>query len=159
MESSPENDCDLLEKEALDAEILSAAHAQKERDVPGPSGEGTYCADASDDEDDALAFSRSLFFKNKSGKRKPRTSTPNAKSREREKPAKKNVSKKAKRATGAEEQSTVLSFLERAQKKDETFLERMAQAEKESRREQQKFSMDALAMLGNILKDVAKGKE
>ena len=159
VESSPENDCDLLEKEALDGEILSAAHAQKERDTPGPSGEGTYCADASDDEDDALAFSRSLFFKNKSGKRKPRTSTPNTKSREREKPAKKNVSKKAKRTTGAEEQSTVLSFLERAQERDEAFLERMAEAEKESRREQQKFSMDALAMLENTLKDVAKGKE
>lgn len=60
---------------------------------------------------------------------------------------------------GAEEQSTVLSFLERAQEKDEAFMERMAEAERERRRQQQKFSMDALVMLGNILKDVAKGKE
>ena len=65
VDSSPENDCNLLDKEALDAEILSAAHAHKERDAPGPSGESTYCADGSDDEDDALASSRSLFFKNK----------------------------------------------------------------------------------------------
>ena len=35
----------------------------------------------------------------------------------------------------------------------------MAEAEKESRREQQRFSMDALKMLGNTLKDVANGKE
>ena len=38
-------------------------------------------------------------------------------------------------------------------------MERIAEAEKESRRERQKLSMDALTMLGNILKDVAKGKE
>lgn len=155
VESSLENDCDLLEKEALDMEILLAAQAQKERDALGPSGEGTNCADGSDDEDDALAFLRSLFFKNKSGKRKLRTSTPNAKSRAGEKPA----SKKAKPATGAEEQSTMLPFLERAQERDEALLERMAKAEKESRRQQQKFSMDALPMLQNILEDIAKGKE
>ena len=77
----------------------------------------------------------------------------------REKPAKKDVSKKAKSSTGEEEKSTVLSFLERAPERDEKFMERIAEAEKESQREQQKFSMDALAMLGNILKDVAKGKE
>lgn len=156
VESSPESDHDFLEKGALDEEILSTARAQKKRDAHGPSGERTDCADDSDDENEALAFSKSLFFKNKSGKRK-RTSTPNAKSRAGEKPAKKNVSKKGKGATGAAEQSTVLSFLERAQKRDEAFMERMAEAEKESRREQQKFSMDALAMLGNILKDVSKG--
>ena len=38
-------------------------------------------------------------------------------------------------------------------------MERMAEAESENRREQQKFSMDALKMLGVILKDVANGKE
>lgn len=53
----------------------------------------------------------------------------------------------------------MLSFMKRAQKRDEAFMERMAEAERESRREQQKFSMDALKMLGNILKDVANGKE
>jgi len=35
----------------------------------------------------------------------------------------------------------------------------MVEAERESRREQQKFALDALKMLGNILKDVANGKE
>ena len=43
-----------------------------------------------------------------------------------------NVSKKGKGETGAEEQCTVLSFLERAQKRDEPFMKRMAEAEKES---------------------------
>lgn len=38
-------------------------------------------------------------------------------------------------------------------------MERMAEAERASRQQQQNFSMDALAMLGNILKDVSKGKE
>lgn len=72
---------------------------------------------------------------------------------------KKNSRKKAKGGVGAKEQGTVLSFLERAQEKDEAFMEKMAKAERESRQQQQKFSTDALAMLGNIPKDVTKGKE
>ena len=35
------------------------------------------------------------------------------------------------------------------QEKDEAFMERMAEAERVSRQQQQTFSMDALAMLGN----------
>ena len=54
---------------------------------------------------------------------------------------------------------TLISFLERSQERDEAFMERMAEAEREYRKDQQKFSMDALAMLGNILKDVSKGNE
>ena len=154
VDSSPEIDQDLLEKEALDEEMWAAARAQKERDTPGTSG-----ADGSKEEDADLAFAKSLFFKNKSGKRKgPSTSTPNPKSRAVES-AKKNPRKKTKGGAGAEEQSAVLSFLERAQEKDEAFMERMAEAERVSRQQQQTFSMDALAMLGNILKDVTKGKE
>lgn len=38
-------------------------------------------------------------------------------------------------------------------------MERMAEAEREYRKDQQKFFMDALAMLGNILKDVSKENE
>ena len=157
VDSSPEIDQDLLEKEALDEEMWAAARAQKERDTPGTSG-----ADGSEEEDADLAFAKSLFFKNKSGKRKgPSTSTPNPKSRavESAKSAKKNPRKKTKGGAGAEEQSAVLSFLERAQEKDEAFMERMAEAERVNRQQQQKFSMDALAMLGNILKDATKGKE
>ena len=157
VDSSPEIDQDLLEKEALDEEMWAAARAQKERDTPGTSG-----ADGSEEEDADLAFAKSLFFKNKSGKRKgPSTSTPNPKSRavELAKSAKKNPRKKTKGGAGAEEQGAVLSFLERAQEKDEAFMERMAEAERVNRQQQQKFSMDALAMLGNILKDVTKGKE
>ena len=158
--SFPEIDQDLLDKEALDEEILAAARTQEERDMRGTSGESSYSADGFEEGDKAVTFTKSLIFKNKSGKRKGMsTSTPNPKSRAGEKLAKKNSRKKAKGGAGAEEQSTVLSFLERAQGKDEAFMERMVEAERESRRQQQKSSMDALAMLGNILKDVAKGKE
>lgn len=38
-------------------------------------------------------------------------------------------------------------------------MEQMAEAEREYGKDQQKFSKDALAMLGNILKDVSKGNE
>ena len=137
--------------------MLAAARAQKERNTPGTSG-----IDGSEEEDADMAFAKSLFFKNKSRKRKgPSTSTPNPKSRavESAKLAKKNPRKKTKGGAGTEEQSAVRSFLERAQEKDEAFMERMAESERVSRQQQQKFSMDALAMLGNILKDVTKGKE
>lgn len=155
--SSPEIDKDLLDKEALDEEILVAARAQKERDT---SGKSTYSADGFEEDNKLVAFAKSLFFKNKSRKRKG-TSTimPNPKSRAGKKLVKKNSRKKAKGGVGAKEQGTVLSFLERAQEKDEAFMERMAKAERESRQQQQKFSTDALAMLGNIQKDVTKGKE
>ena len=158
--SSPEIDKDLLDKEALDEEILVAARAQKERDTPGTSGKSTYSADGFEEDDKVVAFAKSLFFKNKSRKRKG-TSTimPNPKSRAGKKLVKKNSRKKAKGGVGAKEQGTVLSFLERAQEKDEAFMEKMAKAERESRQQQQKFSTDALAMLGNIPKDVTKGKE
>lgn len=137
--------------------MLAAPRAQKERNTPGTSG-----VDGSEEEDADMAFAKSLFFKNKSGKRKgPSTSTPNPKSRalESAKSAKKNPRKKTKGGAGAEEQSAVLSFLERAQEKDEAFMNRMAEREMVSRQQQQKSSIDALAMLRNILKDVTKGKE
>lgn len=38
-------------------------------------------------------------------------------------------------------------------------MERMAEADRAYRRDQQQLFMDALAMLGNIRKDVSKGKE
>lgn len=53
----------------------------------------------------------------------------------------------------------MLSFMARAQERDKAFMERVAEAERESRREQQKFSMDTLKLLGNISKDVANAKE
>lgn len=161
-QSSPQIDQDIRYKEILDEEVSAAVSAQKRKlvqsdDLPGPSGEvGT----SDSEEDESLAFAKSLFFKNK-GKQGKCTSTPKStpkntpKSR---KDGKKAVRKKTKATTVADE-PTVLSFMERAQKRDEAFMERMAEAERESRREQQKFSMDALKMLGNILKDVANGKE
>ena len=38
-------------------------------------------------------------------------------------------------------------------------MEPTAEAEREYRKDQQKFSLDALAMLGNIPKDVSKGNK
>ena len=73
------------------------------------------------------------------------------------KDGKKAARKKVKAA--AADEPTVLSFLKRAQERDEVFMERMAEAERERRGEQQKFSMDALKTLGNILKDIASGKD
>ena len=51
-----------------------------------------------------------------------------------------------------------MTFLQKSQERDEAFMERMAEADREFRREQQKFSIDALSMLGNILKDISKEK-
>ena len=167
-------DQDILDKEIFDEEIAAAASAQNLKrkvvgsndpdDLPGPSGE-VYTSDS--EEDQPLAFAKSLFLKNKSKKGKY-TSTPKStpknepKNEPRNAPKSLKDGKKAARKkvkAAAADEPTVLSFLERAQERDEAFMERMAEAERESRREQQKFSMDALKMLGNILKDVANGKD
>ena len=167
-------DQDILDKEIFDEEIAAAASAQNLKrkvvgsddpdDLPGPSGE-VYTFDS--EEDQPLAFAKSLFLKNKSKKGKY-TSTPKStpknepKNEPRNAPKSLKDGKKAARKkvkAAAADEPTVLSFLERAQERDEAFMERMAEAERESRREQQKFSMDALKMLGNILKDVANGKD
>ena len=163
-------DQDILDREIFDAEIAAAASAQNLKrkvvgsddpdDLPGPSGE-VYTSDS--EEDQPLAFAKSLFLKNK-GKKGKCTSTPKStpKNAPRNAPKSLKDGKKAARKkvkAAAADEPTVLSFLERAQERDEAFMERMAEAERESRREQQKFSMDALKMLGNILKDVANGKD
>lgn len=161
-QSSPQIDQDIRDKQILDEEVCAAASAQKRKlvqsdDLPGPSGE----VGASDsDEDESLAFAKSSFFKNK-GRQGKCTSTPKSSAKntpKNRKDGKKAARKKTKAAAIADE-ATVLSFMERAQERDEAFMERMAEAERESRREQQKFSMDALKLLGNILKDVANAKE
>jgi len=161
-QGSPQIDQDIREKEIWDEEVCAAVSAQKRKlvqsdDLPGPSGEvGT----SDSEEDESLAFAKSLFFKNK-GKQGKRTSTPKSTPKNTPKSRKdgKKAARKKTKATAIADEPTVLSFMERAQERDEAFMERMAEAERESRREQQKFSMDALKMLGNILKDVANGKE
>ena len=99
-----------------------------------PKGEGYACtsgADVSEIEDADMAFPKSLFFKNKSGKRKgPSTSTPNPKSRavESTKSAKKNPRKKTKGGAGAEEPRSSFRALKghkKRMRKDEAFIERM----------------------------------
>ena len=72
-------------------------------------------------------------------------STPNNTPNSR-KDGKKAARKKTK-ATAVADEPTVLSFMEREQERDEAFMERMAEAERESRREQQTLSMDALKIL------------
>ena len=74
-----------------------------------------------------------------------------------EKPARRSIKKKGKGSSGVDE-PTSLSFLEQAQERDKSFMKRMAEADRHTR-DQQKFSMDALSMLGNILKDISKGNE
>ena len=76
-QSSPQIDQDIRDKEILDEEVCTAVSAQKRKlvqsdDLHGPSGEvGT-----SDlEEDESLAFAKSLFFKNK-GKQGKCTRTP-----------------------------------------------------------------------------------
>ena len=165
--SSPEVDRDDLEKEALDEEIVTASRVQKRRheNPSGPSGECDDLDDLTDESgsDESLAFSKALFFKPKGKNKKSRTSTPKKQKKRGagagEKTAASKSSKKKVKGTPGADEPTVLSFLERSQERDEAFMERMANADREYRREQQKFSMDALSMLGNILKDVVKGNE
>ena len=129
----------------------------KSDDLPGPSGEvGT----SDSEEDEKLAFAKSLFFKNK-GKQGKCTSTPKSSPRNTPKYRKdgKKAARKKTKATAIADEPTVLLFMERTQERDEAFMERMAEAKRESRREQEQFSMDALKLLGDILKDVANAKE
>ena len=126
------------------------------------------------DSHQSLAFAESLFFKSKGKNKKPLASTPVPKRREAalekklprkraadaaERPSKKGTKKKGKAASSGVDEPTLISFLEHSQERDEAFMERMAEAEREYQKDQQKFSMDALAMLGNILKDVSEGNE
>ena len=85
-------------------------------------------------------------------KKLPRKRTADA----AERPSKKGTKKKGKAGSSGVDEPTLI-FLEHSQERDEAFMEQMAEAEREYRKDQQKFSMDALAMLGNILKDVSKG--
>ena len=168
---------DILEKDALDEKICRAA--QKQRQGPAqnvsPPSECTVPSDGDEsDKDQSLAFAESLFVKRKGKNKKPLASTPVPKRREAdvekklprkraadtaERPSKKGTKKKGKAESSGVDEPTLISFLERSQERDEAFMERMAEAEREYRKDQQKFSMDALAMLGNILEDVSKGNE
>ena len=100
---SEEIERELLEKEALDDEILSAAERQT-RTGSGSSGECS--AQASHNSSDDELFSTT----SESVKSRKRTSTLEAK----KEAAKKSSKKKARNSPGTDE-STVLSFLERAQ--------------------------------------------
>ena len=168
---------DILEKDVLDEKICRAA--QKQRQGPAqnvsPPSECTVPSDGDEsDKDQSLAFAESLFVKRKGKNIKPLASTPVPKRREAdvekklprkraadaaERPSKKRRKKKGKAGSSGVDEPTLISFLERSQERDEAFMEQMAEAEREYRKDQQKFSMDALAMLGNILEDVSKGNE
>ena len=105
-QSFPQIDQDIRDKQILDEEVCAAASAQKRKlvqsdDLPGPSGEvGT----SDSEEDESLAFAKSLFFKNK-GKQGKCTSTP--------KSSPKNTPKNRKRwkeSSQKEDQSNSNSF-------------------------------------------------
>ena len=168
---------DILEKDALDEEICRAAQKQRQGTAQNvsPPSECTVPSDGDESNNDqSLAFAESLFFKRKGKNKKSFASTPVPKRREAdvekklprkraadaaERPSKKGTKKKGKAESSGVDEPTLISFLERSQERDEAFMERMDEAETEYRKDQQKFSMDALAMLGNILKDVSKGNE
>ena len=77
VQSSPQIDEDIRNKEIFDEEVSAALSAQKRKlvqsdDLRGPSGE-VFTSDSEGDE--SLTFAKSLFFKNK-GKKGKCTSTP-----------------------------------------------------------------------------------
>ena len=105
-QSFPQIDQDIRDKQILDEEVCVAASAQKRKlvqsdNLPGPSGKvGT----SDSEEDESLAFAKSLFFKNK-GKQGKCTSTP--------KSSPKNTPKNRKRwkeSSQKEDQSNSNSF-------------------------------------------------
>lgn len=95
--------------------VRSKEEACQTDDLPGPSGEvGT----SDSEEDESLAFAKSLFFKNK-GKQGKCISTPKRSPKntpKNRKDGKKAARKKTKAAAIADE-PTVLSFMERAQER------------------------------------------
>ena len=102
-QSSPQIDQDIRDKQILDEEVCAAASAQKRKlvqsdDLPGPSGEvGT----SDSEEDESLAFAKSLFFKIK-GKQGKCTSTP--KSSPKNTPKNRKDGKKAARKKPKQQQ-------------------------------------------------------
>ena len=172
---------DILKKDALDEEICQAAQKQRQGTAQNVSPPSECTVPSNGDEsnkDQLLAFAESLFFKSKGKNKKPLASTPvlkrheadvekklprkhaaDAAERPSKKGTKKGTKKKGKAGSSGVDEPTLISFLERSQERDEAFMEWVAEAEREYRKDQQKFSMAALAMLGNILKDVSKGNE
>ena len=67
--------------------------------------------------------------------------------------------KGASKDSAQDETNASLSFLKQSQEKDEQFRAKMMEMRQQAREAQQKFSLEALSMLGNILKDIAKAKE
>ncbi|KAL9963753.1 hypothetical protein ACROYT_G027287 [Oculina patagonica] len=107
------------------------------------------------DNDQSLAFAESLFFKRKGKNKKPLASTPVPKRREAdvekklprtravyaaERPSKKGTKKKGKAGSSGVDEPTLILFLERSKEKDEAFMERMAEGEREYRKDQQKLT-------------------
>ena len=167
---------DILKKDALDEEICQAAQKQRQGTAQNvsPPSECTVPSDGDEsNKDQSLAFAESLFFKSKGKNKKPLASTLVLERRKAdvekklprkhaadaaERPSKKGIKKKGKARSSGVDEPTLISFPERSQERDEAFMEQMDEAEREYRKDQQKFSMDTLAMLGNILKDISERK-
>jgi len=149
---------DEVEKSALDNEIFEASKRVRSEASSGTNNISRSQLPNSDSDDDDIAFSRSLYFQSKSSsgvKRKeaaPKCAKTNNK-------CKKGKGASTDSAQLQDETNATLSFLKQSQEKDEHFMAKMMEMEQEARETQQKFSLDAISMLGNILKDVAMAKE
>ena len=147
---------DEVEKIALDNEIFEATKKVRSEASSGTSNIPRSQSPNSDSDDDDIAFSRSLFLQSKSSsgvKRKkaaPKCAKANNKCKK---------GKGASKDSAEDETNATLSFLKQSQEKDEQFMAKMMEMEQEARETQQNFSLEALSMLGNILKDIAKTKE
>ena len=139
----------------MDKEIFEASKKVRSEASSGTSNIPRSQSPNSDSDDDDIAFSRSLFFqfKSSSGVKRKKAAPKCAKAN--------NKCKKGKGAStdSDDETNATLSFLKQSQEKDEQFMAKMMEMEQQARETQQKFSLEALSMLGNILKDIAKTKE
>ena len=108
------------------------------------------------DSDDDMAFSRWLFFQSKSTSavKRKKTAAKSAKTN-----SKCNKGKDAPTPGAQDGNNATQYFLKQSQEKDEHFMPKMMEMEQQAREAQQKFSLDTLSMLGNIIKDIAKTKK
>jgi len=134
-------------KSALDNEILEASKKVRSEASSGTSNISRSQLPNSDSDDDDIAFLRSLYFQSKSSsgvKRKeaaPKCAKTNNKCKN---------GKGASTDSAQDKTNATLSFLKQSQEKDEHFMAKMMEMEQEARETQQKFSLEALSMLGNI---------
>jgi len=140
---------DILEKDALDEEICRAAQKQRQGTAQNvsPPSECTVPSDGDEsDNNQSLAFAKSPFFKSKGKNKTPLASTPVLKRRETDVEKSYQESAPLMQQKGHRKKAP-----KRRENPDlqedpryEAFMEWMVEAEREYRKDQEKFSMDAL---------------